>query len=110
MKLLVKSLGLVENNALAHIKRGNMYRKDSNFMMAENDYTGALEIDSNNLQALKARVELYKATQREEEAEQDIQRISELTKIQTRSEILLTPIMSKMSAEEVETDIQAKIK
>ncbi len=60
VKLLNKAINLVENNVLAYLKRGNFYRDHNNYVLAENDYTGALEHDTNNIAALSARASLYK--------------------------------------------------
>ena len=64
MGLIGKSLQIVENNALAHIKRGNLYKEQGNIEMAINDYTGALEADDKNVTALTLRAPLYRQSNR----------------------------------------------
>ena len=60
VKLIGKSLEIVENNAMAHIKRGDIYKQQGKLELALNDYNGALEADANNIAALKLRASVYR--------------------------------------------------
>ena len=110
IKLLAKAIGLVENNAMAYVKRGNLYREQNNHMMAENDYTGAIEIDDKNLEALTARANLYKMLGRDEEADEDVERLTEISHTRQNTRPILAPTVGDMSPEELDLDIQSKVR
>lgn len=78
--------------------------------MAINDYTGALDADDKNLVALTLRAPLYKSTGREEEAEEDVQKIAELTTVNEKNSIVLVPKIPKLAPSEIEGDLHAKVK
>jgi Tfp pilus assembly protein PilF len=79
IKYLTKAISLVDNNVYAHIERGKLYNIQGNYVLAENDFSSAVELDPSNSEAYALRGSLYRDLKQEENATKDLKQVLALT-------------------------------
>lgn len=109
LKYLTKAISLVENNVYAHLERGKLYKIQGNPVLAENDFSSAIELDPTLAEAYALRGSLYNDLKREEAAS-DLKQVLLLESAKRRSDFKLDPQLKFMNDAVLHQEILVKLR
>lgn len=110
IKYITKAISLVENNVYAHVERGKLYKIQGNSLLAENDFSSAIELNPRYSEAYGFRGSLYRDLKREESAARDLARVLALSTDRATSAFKLDPKLKPMNDAVLHQEILVKLK
>lgn len=94
----------------AHLERGKLYKIQGNFVMAENDFSSAIELNPNYSEGYALRGSLYRELKKEVGAASDLKQVLALSVAKSRNEFRLDPQLKPMNDAILYQEILVKFK